>query len=287
MWDMFAQGQNLDTKSMKSFGKSLIEIIKNNDKKQCARFFVPYFLLSGFVGIPFVSVFGGILGALFGHSDDWDEELKKAAFEWAGNNSTKKAFVRFCIYGGLAIPENGADISYRVGIGDFGRLEMPKTGGEAIAKLFGVAGSSIYQASKQLSSGNINEAIKAISPGVGNIAIAMSGKVKTTRGRDKYSFGEDAYGRVLKGLGFMPIKEKIESDITRIVKNEESKKREEEIKAIDEYLREPSRENINKLKEMKISAKRVDMERKKKNQTPAERLTKKQKYEYSKLDDVM
>ena len=93
--------------------------------------------------------------------------------------------------------------------------------------------------------------------------------------------------RVLKGLGFMPIKEKIDSDITRIVKNEEIKKREEEIKAIDEYLREPSRENINKLKEMKISAKRVDMERKKKNQTPAERLTKKQKYEYSKLDDVM
>lgn len=247
------------------------DMFKNGSTEQKLKFFVPYFLMSGIWGIPFVDLFGTALGALIGV--DWEEKLKKVSFEWAGDDKFWQSVVKGVWYS--AVP--GVDVSSRVGIGEFGTMRVPKTVLEGFASMFGVTGDTTYNFFRQSFQGNGIEAIKAITPGVGNILQAVAGETKGKRGRTQTRY-EETMSRIIKALGFMPIEESVDRDRNWIINAEKQGLRDEVSSAIDDYLRaeankdtEEKREAMKELRRLKVSPQQVANERKRKRQTNTER----------------
>lgn len=73
-------------------------------------------------------------------------------------------------------------------------------------------------------------------------------------------------------MGFKSVDESLASDLTRINSNERGDKTRTEQRAIDDYIEDPSSENLKRLKELKIKPDRVKEERKKKKLDRLERL---------------
>ncbi len=252
----------------------MLDMLMNGSKGQKARFFVPYFLLAGIWGVPFVDLFGTLLGGLLG--EDWEKEMKKATFEWASRGmlpQESKALVKWLWYGGIP----GVDIASRVGIGGFGTTRMPKDVREGLGRMFGVTGDTIYNVIRQTSQGNHIEAIKAITPGVGNILQAVAGETKGKRGRTQTRY-EETMSRVIKALGFMPIDESLGRDRDWIINAEKQHMRDEVAEAIDDYIRAVDNNDTatkqkasKRLSELKVSPLQVMQERKRKRMTNTER----------------
>ena len=178
------------------------------------------------------------------------------------------------------------DIGRRMGIGDFGgdvsrAIRRQKYGYDFndfyTSVLGGITLQSILQAQNQLDYGNDVEAIKAISPALGNIAQAIVGERRTTRGRLAATY--DSTGtRVMKALGFKPLDETVETEKARMIQEERSIKRASDAKLIDAYIRaledkdeKRMQELLTELKKRKITAKRVNSEIKRKRLSQFER----------------
>jgi hypothetical protein len=252
----------------------MLDMLMNGSKGQKARFFVPYFLLAGIWGVPFVDLFGTLLGGLLG--EDWEKEMKKATFEWASRGmlpQESKALVKWLWYGGIP----GMDIAGRVGIGGFGTTRMPKDVREGLGRMFGVTGDTVYNVIRQTAQGNNIEAIKAITPGVGNILQAVAGETKGKRGRTQTRY-EEPMSRVIKALGFMPIEESVRRDRDWVINTEKQRIKDEVAEAIDDYIRAVESNDTaakqkasKRLSELKVSPLQVMQERKRKRMTNTER----------------
>ena len=247
----------------------MIDIGKHGDIGQNTKFWAPYMLLSGIWGIPLLGVFKEVFGR-FGW--DWDDEAKKAMFEWAGNDKFYQALVKTAWYGLLSNTAYGVDVSKRTGIGD----AVPTS----VKDLTGPVIGTIYQTAKEIDRGNGFEAIKAISPGIGNILVAAAGEIHGDRGRVKTKY-EEMYERVQKGLGFMPVSESIDRDKNWLEKKMKSERRDEVAEAIDAYLeaegnKDPKAKQtaMKELQRLRVSPRQVANERQQKQRTDLQRTEK-------------
>lgn len=235
------------------------------NRKQAAlrtlKYMAPYMAMSGMMGIPFISLAGGLLSALVatatGDDDwDWEKKIKQYMITEFGEDSP---ITQWWLYGAGSFI--GLNLGSRVGIGDF----LGPDSYNSADGLLGLAvnqttlGSTIQQVSKQLSYRNYAEALKAINPTMGNIALAYKGEVRTTRGRMKYQY-QNMAERMWRAIGFTPLNETLAGDLASneyAEKQEQTKAKQE---AVDDFLANPSSENTARLNELGVTPKTLENE---------------------------
>ena len=235
-----------------------------NRKKAVLRtlkYMAPYMAMSGMMGIPFISLAGGLFSALAatatGDDDwDWEQKIKQYMISEFGEDSP---ITKWWLYGGASFI--GLNLGGRVGVGDF----MGSDSYNSADGLLGLAvnqttlGSTVKQVSTQLSYRNYAEALKAINPTMGNLVQAYKGEVRTTRGRMKYQY-QNMAERMWRAIGFTPLNETLAGDLASneyAEKQEQTKAKQE---AVDDFLSDPSSENAARLNELGVTPKSLETE---------------------------
>lgn len=258
----------------------MYNIMKNGTRGQKVRMFVPYVLFCGMCGsLPFGGLFNQLFSFLFGLAtgDDEDiaQEVKAEVLRWAGKDPVKKAIAETALYGILA-PTFGLDISGRIGMsnafgGEFYGAQKPESVAGVIGQqLGGPAANSIYNMFHQFHEGNNIEALKAVSPALGNMAQAAVGESRTTRHRVNARY-DTAYDKIAHALGFRSVEESKNAFIMNYEYEQKAKQNHTKQEAIQDYLDDPSdanRRTINALgiterqiKEARIQQERTALER--------------------------
>ena len=252
------------------------------NRKQSAlrlmKYTAPYMAFSGMMGIPFISLAGGILSAIMSAAtgdDDWDwqQKIKQYMVETFGADNP---LTLWWLYGAGSFI--GVNVGSRVGVGDFMGIENREK--SPIDSILGMttATSTVAQTTKQLGYGNYAEAVKAISPSAGNILIGLKGEVHTTRGRMKYQY-QNAYEQALRMIGFNPLNETMAGDIaSNDYANKQAEKRAKD-DAIDAFIEEPTAENAAKLNELGVTPKSIktEMARRKMNRAELNKIAEEEK----------
>ena len=252
------------------------------NRKQSAlrlmKYTAPYMAFSGMMGIPFISLAGGILSAIMSAAtgdDDWDwqQKIKQYMVETFGADNP---LTMWWLYGAGSFI--GINVGSRVGVGDFMGIENREK--SPIDSILGMttATSTVAQTTKQLGYGNYAEAVKAISPSAGNILIGLKGEVHTTRGRMKYQY-QNAYEQALRMIGFNPLNETMAGDIaSNDYANKQAEKRAKD-DAIDAFIEEPTAENAAKLNELGVTPKSIqtEMARRKMNRAELNKIAEEEK----------
>ena len=235
------------------------------NRKQAAlrtlKYMAPYMAMSGMMGIPFISLAGGLLSALVatatGDDDwDWEKKIKQYMITEFGEDSP---ITQWWLYGAGSFI--GLNLGSRVGMGDF----LGPDSYNSADGLLGLAvnqttlGSTIQQVSKQLSYRNYAEALKAINPTMGNIALAYKGEVRTTRGRMKYQY-QNMAERMWRAIGFTPLNETLAGDLASNEYAEKQEQTKAKQKAVDDFLADPSSENAARLNELGVTPKTLENE---------------------------
>lgn len=235
------------------------------NRKQAAlrtlKYVAPYMAMSGMMGIPFISLAGGLFSALAatatGDDDwDWEQKIKQFMISEFGEDSP---ITKWWLYGGASFI--GLNLGSRVGVGDF----MGSDSYNSADGLLGLAvnqttlGSTVKQVSTQLSYRNYAEVLKAINPTMGNLVQAYKGEVRTTRGRMKYQY-QNMAERMWRAIGFTPLNETLAGDLASneyAEKQEQTKAKQE---AVDDFLADPSSENAERLNELGVTPKSLETE---------------------------
>lgn len=252
------------------------------NRKQSAlrlmKYVAPYMAFSGMMGIPFISLAGGILSAIMSAAtgdDDWDwqQKIKQYMVETFGADNP---LTLWWLYGAGSFI--GINVGSRVGVGAFMGIENREK--SPIDSILGMttATSTVAQTAKQLGYGNYAEAVKAISPSAGNILIGLKGEVHTTRGRMKYQY-QNAYEQALRMIGLTPLNETMAGDIaSNDYANKQAEKRAKD-DAIDSFLDEPTAENAARLNELGVTPKSIqtEMARRKMNRAELNRIAEEEK----------
>ena len=264
-----------------------LEFIWNNvvhaeNNAQRARFLVPYMLLAGAAGaLPFGDLLNEFFSFLFGIYTGKDENLadecKAAMMKWAGNDPASKKLVETVIYGIPALA--GIDISGRVGMsGAFsGKYygTAPSSAAGAIANALGgpVLGTA-FNTIDQLHNGNPAEAIKAISPALGNMIQAwVNGASYGTHHRVN-SVYEDGFAKVIHGLGFRSTDESNTSFINSYLYDMRSRYGDEKKDAMDAYRKDKTAENKRAMQDLGITDKQFKRYESDSNKSAQERAQK-------------
>ena len=237
-------------------------VIKATSNAQRARFLVPYLLLAGAVGsIPFGDLMNQFLSFLFGLYSGKDENLaddvKAELMKWAGNDPSKRALVNTVLYGVLS--NIGIDVSSRVGMsnsfsGEFYGNKPEGAAGMIASVMGGPLVSTVVNVIHQAHEHNPIEAIKAVSPALGNIMQAIAGETRTTHHRVG-SVYTTAYDRIIHGLGFRSVDETNNSFVNSYLYDSRKQQAEDKKDAMDEYIRNPSEINRRNINDMGISDK--------------------------------
>jgi diguanylate cyclase (GGDEF)-like protein len=211
----------------KKYPVKMMEFMASLKGAEHARFWVPIFLLAGYHGFPGFEALKEIIKATFGGLD-MELEMKRELTKWADTDPEKKAIAKTIMYGLFSNdPAGGIDISQRIGGGDF----IPSRASD----LFGPAFSSVVRAAQMAGQENWAEAIRAIAPAPGNLAVAL--------GQDRFSRSPDDRDRpvaettpadtVKKALGFRPTEEAVQTDVKRIIDYEGERYRKLQAEVID------------------------------------------------------
>lgn len=223
------------------------------------KFTSPYVAFSGMMGIPFSGLIGGLVSAMVaagtGDDDwDWEQKTKQHLMDKFGEDNP---LVQWWCYG--IASSIGINVASRVGVGDFMAVDnQSKTTADRIMGAT-TMGSTLYQTAKQIGYGNYAEAVRAISPAVGNILIANKGNIKTTRGRMKYKYQSD-YERLVRALGFTPLNETLAGDLASNEYAERNAMTIEKERAVDDFMENPSVENAERLNELGVTPKTLKNE---------------------------
>jgi hypothetical protein len=221
--------------------------------KELARFWAVQLALSGLVGIPAFDLVKELWKWLF--DDDIELELKSVV----GKSNLPAPVKRTVLYGALS--NAGIDIGRRVGMGDFIPNELSDFTGPTIG-----TGAQLARAlPKAFTEGNLIDTVEAISPGLANpIKAFITGEMRDKRrGRTKFKY-ETTGEKIARATGARPIRESIESDAVRLANYEQSQRSDEEIAAIDAFIRvydqrdtPEYKEARDRLRELKIDPSRV------------------------------
>ena len=258
----------------------MYNILKNGTRGQKVRFFVPYVLFCGMCGsLPFGGLFNQLFSFLFGLAtgDDEDiaQEVKAEVLRWAGKDPVKKAIAETALYGILA-PTFGLDISGRIGMsnafgGEFYGAQKPESVAGVIGQqLGGPAANSIYNMFHQFHEGNNIEALKAVSPALGNMFQATVGVSRTTRHRVNARY-DTAYDKIAHALGFRSVEESKNAFIMNYEYEQKAKQNRTKQEAIQDYLDDPSDANRRTINALGITERQINEARIQQERTALER----------------
>lgn len=225
------------------------------------KYVAPYMAMSGMMGIPFVSFLGGLIsyGAsmIYGDDDwDWEKKIKQLMITEFGEDSP---ITQWWLYGAGSFI--GLNLGGRVGVGDFLGSDSYNSADGLGGLMWNqtTLGSTVNQVRKQLSYRNYAEALKAINPTMGNIALAYKGEVRTTRGRMKYQY-QNMAERMWRAIGFTPLNETLAGDLASNEYTEKQEQTKAKQKAVDDFLANPSSENAARLNELGVTPKSLENE---------------------------
>ena len=257
----------------------MYNILKNGTRGQKVRMFVPYVLFCGIgASIPFGALFNQLFSFLFGLAtgDDEDvaQEIKADVLRWAGKDPVKKAIAETALYGFLA-PTFGLDISGRIGMsnafaGEFYGEKPDSISGIVGQQLGGPMAVSAINMLRQAHEGNPIEALKALSPALGNMAQAWAGESRTTRHRVNTRY-DTAYDKITHALGFRSVEESNNAFIMNYEYEQKSKLTRTKREAIQDYIADPSDENRRTINALGITDKQIKEARIQQERTALER----------------
>ena len=244
---------------------------KKTNRKQKIMFWSMYFMLAGVLGIPALDWFDDEFGGL-------KDSIQSNIIKMCGNN---KALATTIMYGMPALLN--INLSSRAGLADVIPTEGINFAGPLVSKLYQLKRDGLrwmYQG------GDWANVLRDVSPGLYNLVAASRGETYDRRGRinDRYT---TTWDRILRAVGFRSVDESINSDVQRIIRNQKSKRTQEEQGAIDAAIKNPTSANLAKLKELGIDPKRYKTEKEKKGTTKNDRtaksVPKRQKNDYDYL----
>lgn len=225
----------------------MYDIMKSGNKKEMARFLGSYMTMAGLMGIPGISLADPF--AEWINNKKATDSIKETIMEWASNDKTKKQLALLAMYG-LPAPTIGADFSRNIGVGDL----VPTD--NFFGPTFGTLGNMMESFKNHNANNVLLGMAHDLSPAFANYYQGATGKKHDwTKGVDtrEYSGKE----RVLKMLGFRPILDSVNSDMSSInyanSQNEKSSKKQ----LIYQYINDPKSVSVEELKAMNITKKNI------------------------------
>lgn len=226
----------------------MYDIVKSGNKKEMARFLGSYMTMAGLMGIPGISLADPF--AEWIRNKKATDSIKETIMEWAGNDKTKKQLALLAMYG-LPAPTIGADFSRNIGVGDL----VPTD--NFFGPTFGTLGNMMESFKNHNTANNIILGMAHdLSPAFANYYQGATGKKHDwTKGVDTRDYSDKE--RVLKMLGFRPILDSVNSDMSSInyanSQNEKSSKKQ----LIYQYINDPKSVSVEELKAMNITKKNI------------------------------
>lgn len=202
--------------------RSLIPYFGKGTQAQKARFWAAYMLMSGFAGIPGGDWLDDLLEKLLGYKPS--TVLKEQLFKHMGDNPLTRTII-YGIFSNL-----GIDISRRVGMGG-----MFPDSDSMLGYLTGPAGSVFWNGVQSAASGDFIKATKTLNPALGNIAEAVRGYSTNKKGQVSYKY--EGMERYLKGMGFRPVGQSIEADMTSALYTEKTRAKDKRQKMLMDAAR--------------------------------------------------
>ena len=243
----------------------MYNILKNGTRGQKVRMLVPYVLFCGIGGsIPFGELFNQLFSFLFGIATGDDEDIardiKAEILRWAGKDPVKKSVAETALYGVLA-PTFGLDISGRIGMsnafsGEFYGQKPDSVSGVVAQQLGGPMAATAINMLHQAHEGNPIEALKAVSPALGNMAQAYVGVSRTTHHRVNTRY-DSAYDKIVHALGFRSVEESTNAFVTNYDYEMRTKDKHTKQDAIQSYIDDPSDANRRTLNALGIKDRQV------------------------------
>ena len=243
----------------------MYNILKNGTRGQKVRMLVPYVLFCGIFGsIPFGELinqlFSFILGIATGDDEDIARDIKAEILRWAGKDPVKKSVAETALYGVLA-PTFGLDISGRIGMsnafsGEFYGQKPDSVSGVIAQQLGGPMAATTINMLHQAHEGNPIEALKAVSPALGNMAQAYVGVSRTTHHRVNTRY-DSAYDKIAHALGFRSVEESTNAFVMNYDYEMRTKDKHTKQDAIQSYIDDPSDANRRTLNALGIKDRQV------------------------------
>ena len=243
----------------------MYNILKNGTRGQKVRMLVPYVLFCGIGGsIPFGELFNQLFSFLFGIATGDDEDIardvKAEILRWAGKDPVKKSVAETALYGVLA-PTFGLNISGRIGMsnafsGEFYGQKPDSVSGVVAQQLGGPMAATAINMLHQAHEGNPIEALKAVSPALGNMAQAYVGVSRTTHHRVNTRY-DSAYDKIAHALGFRSVEESTNAFVTNYDYEMRTKDKHTKQDAIQSYIDDPSDANRRTLNALGITDRQV------------------------------
>lgn len=226
----------------------MYDIVKSGNKKEMARFLGSYMTMAGLMGIPGISLADPF--AEWIRNKKATDSIKETIMEWAGNDKAKKQLALLAMYG-LPAPTIGADFSRNIGVGDL----VPTD--NFFGPTFGTLGNMMESFKNHNTANNVLLGMAHdLSPAFANYYQGATGKKHDwTKGVDTRDYSSKE--RVLKMLGFRPILDSVNSDMSSInyanSQNEKSSKKQ----LIYQYINNPKSVSVEELKAMNITKKNI------------------------------
>lgn len=202
--------------------RSLIPYFGKGTKAQKARFWATYFLMAGFAGLPGGDWLDELLEKWLGYKPS--TVLKEELFKHMGDTPVTRTII-YGIFSNL-----GIDISRRVGMGG-----MFPDSDSLLGYALGPAGSVAWNGINSAASGDYIKATKALNPALGNIAEAVRGYSTNSKGQVSYKYkGTERY---LKSMGFRPVGQSVEADMTSALYTDKQRSKDARQKLLMEAAR--------------------------------------------------
>ena len=243
----------------------MYNILKNGTRGQKVRMLVPYVLFCGIGGsIPFGELINQLFSFLFGIATGDDEDIardiKAEILRWAGKDPVKKSVAETALYGVLA-PTFGLDISGRIGMsnafsGEFYGQKPDSVSGVVAQQLGGPMAATAINMLHQAHEDNPIEALKAVSPALGNMFQAAVGVSRTTHHRVNTRY-DSAYDKIAHALGFRSVEESTNAFVTNYDYEMRTKDKHTKQDAIQSYIDDPSDANRRTLNALGITDRQV------------------------------
>lgn len=219
------------------------------DYKGLSRFMGITMGMAGFMGLPFMSAGDDMLKWLTGKG--LTDRTKDVLYDWAGKDQTKQRIAMMAIMGAPSM--FGVDFSRNVGFGDL----TPSSGSELLGPTLSTYGALGDVARNSHNWKDVVTGVgHALSPQLGNFYQAYTGNMrdwKNAENKGAYTSEE----RFMKLLGFRPVRESVENDLAYrlTMANQELKDGKKE--AINDFLRDPSPENKQRIKDFGVTGKQL------------------------------
>ena len=194
-------------------------------------------------------------------------KMKKAAFELAGDSVLGKALAKTALYGVFSNTNAGIDVHYRTGMGDVVPTDVKSALGPSLSTVVNVLQTAF---SNPANAETAKLIVQNVSPGLGNYLMAATGDARSAKERERLNIVYTPYERMIRAMGFKPIRETLEGDKSYIINTEERLYKEKTKRLIDAYLSD--KVPFSELQAAGITKKQVETEKEKKNMTRFERM---------------